>query len=62
MESSGLPGSTSDHPSHRWARLMGAAIAVVTLILPFLVVAYYSSSSSVDSLPRNIYSLPEADQ
>ena len=60
MESSGPSGNTSDSPNLLWAEIIGTMIAVLTLTLPLLVIAYYSSNSSVDPFTRNPYSLPRA--
>jgi len=58
MESSATSSNASEPPPHRWARIMGTAIAILTLALPLWVIAYYSSEVRVDSLPGNTYSLP----
>ena len=58
MESTSPSGNASEPPDHRWAKIVGSAIALLTLTLPLLIVAYYSSNSSVDPLPRASYSLP----
>ena len=64
MESSGPSGNTSDSPNLLWAEVIGTMIAVLTLTLPLLVIAYYSSNSSIDSsidpFISNPYSLPGA--
>jgi hypothetical protein len=41
---------------------MGTAIALLTLTLPLSVIAYYSSSSSVDVLQQTTYSLPNSQK
>lgn len=41
--SSRLPGGDFV-TGHRWARIVGTVIAVLTLAIPTAVVAYYSSS------------------
>ncbi|MEC4805415.1 MAG: hypothetical protein SAJ12_14605 [Jaaginema sp. PMC 1079.18] len=46
MESSGSPANASEPPNHRWARAIGTAIAIVTLTVPTLAIAYYSSSNN----------------
>ena len=59
MESTSPSGNASDPPDHRWAKIAGSAIALLTLTLPLLIVAYYSSNRSVDPLPQASYSLPQ---
>ncbi|HAA27623.1 MAG TPA: hypothetical protein DCE56_08060 [Cyanobacteria bacterium UBA8553] len=61
MESSGPSAKSSDPHTHRWAEIMGTAIALLTLTLPLFVIAYYSSSS-VDVLPQNPYSLQRSQK
>ncbi|MDY7016588.1 MAG: hypothetical protein SVX43_23935 [Cyanobacteriota bacterium] len=57
MESSGSPANASDPPNHRWARIIGTAIALLTLTVPTLAIARYSSPSDrPDSLLPNPYS------
>lgn len=61
MESSEPPANSSDANPHRWADILGTVIALLTLTLPLLVIAYYSSSSSVDVWQQTTYSLPESE-
>ena len=42
MESSTPSGKVSEPPAHRWAYIVGTTIAVLTITLPLLVIAYYS--------------------
>ncbi|NEO27220.1 MAG: hypothetical protein F6K03_10070 [Kamptonema sp. SIO4C4] len=58
MESSGLSTNASEPPSHRWSRIIGTTIALLTLIIPTLAIAYYSSPVSVESLPRRMSHRP----
>jgi hypothetical protein len=53
MESSSPSGKTSEPPSHRWANILGTAIAILTLTLPLLAIAYDSVPSDLDSLSGN---------
>ncbi|MBR8829406.1 MAG: hypothetical protein DSM107014_16160 [Gomphosphaeria aponina SAG 52.96 = DSM 107014] len=48
MESSGPSNKTSELPHHPWAEVLGTAIAIMTLIIPILAIAYYSSNNNVD--------------
>ncbi|MEQ9553516.1 MAG: hypothetical protein RIM23_28325 [Coleofasciculus sp. G3-WIS-01] len=60
MESSGSSANSSDPYPHRWAEIIGTVMAFLTLTLPFLAIAYYSSSS-LDVLPTTPYSLPRSE-
>ncbi|HBB34042.1 MAG TPA: hypothetical protein DDZ80_29635 [Cyanobacteria bacterium UBA8803] len=63
MESSGSSSANPSNPqSYRWADLIGALIAVLTLTIPLFVIAYYSSSSSLGVLPGSGYSLPRSQE
>ena len=56
MESSEQMSNNSDSPHQRWAGILGMFVAVVTLTLPLLTIAYYSSfSSNAEPLPQEIY-------
>ncbi|MDJ0599206.1 MAG: hypothetical protein QNJ37_10250 [Crocosphaera sp.] len=55
MESSSPSGKVSEPPAHRWTHVMGIAIAVLTLILPIFVIAYYSSNQAASSSSTRIY-------
>ena len=57
MESSSPSANSSDPHPHRWAEIMGAVIAVLTLTLPLFVIAHFSSSR-VEVLQQTTYSLP----
>jgi hypothetical protein len=56
MELSGSPANASDPPNHRWAGILGTAIAIFTLIVPTLAIAHYSSLDNRDSSIPNSYS------
>jgi hypothetical protein len=58
MESSSPSGNTVEPPSHRWANIFGTAIAILTLTLPLLAIAYNSIPSDLEPLSGNTsYSL-----
>ena len=46
MEVSQHPGKVEDPPGHRWARILGTVVAVITLTLPLTIIATYPPSSS----------------
>lgn len=50
MESGSEPANLSSRPNLAIADLVGTAIALLTLTLPLLAIAYYSSGST-ESLP-----------
>ncbi|MEC4991777.1 MAG: hypothetical protein SAJ37_23830 [Oscillatoria sp. PMC 1068.18] len=52
MESSGPSGNASEQPQSKLAGIIGTAIAILTLTIPMLVIAYYSSNSSIETFPR----------
>ena len=56
MESSSPSGNPSDLPQPRWSGIIGTAIAVLTLTLPPLAIAYYSSNASFETLTPTNYS------
>ncbi len=57
MESSGPSANPADQPPDRWAEIWGTVIAVLTLTLPLLAIANFSSSSRVQLLQSTPYSL-----
>ena len=60
MEVSKHPGKAEDSPGHRWAGILGTGVAIVTLILPLIMIASHSSfSSNAQSLPETLYQLQE---
>ncbi|MGB7445041.1 MAG: hypothetical protein WA919_28560 [Coleofasciculaceae cyanobacterium] len=61
MESSGSSANSSDSHNHRWAEFIGTIIALLTLTLPLCVIAYYSSSSSLD-VWQNTTSLSRSEE
>ncbi|OKH24513.1 hypothetical protein NIES593_07510 [Hydrococcus rivularis NIES-593] len=59
METSSPSGNASEPPSSGWASLIGTIIAILTLTLPIVVIAYYSSQNPIETLPQPSYSLSE---
>ncbi|BAZ46179.1 hypothetical protein NIES4102_32080 [Chondrocystis sp. NIES-4102] len=58
MEVSQYPGKAEDSPGHRWAGILGAGVAVVTLTLPIVMIASYSPfSSNAQPVPTTINQL-----
>ncbi|MEM8722847.1 MAG: hypothetical protein AAGE84_26770 [Cyanobacteria bacterium P01_G01_bin.39] len=56
MEISQRPGQAEDSPGHRWAGILGTGVAVVTLVLPLVMIASYSPfSSNAQPIPNQIY-------
>ena len=45
MESGSQPASTTGRSTHRFAELVGVAIALLTLTVPLAVIAYYSGGA-----------------
>lgn len=59
MELSQRPDRADDSPPHRWAGILGTIVAVVTLTLPLVMIAYYSPfSSNAQPAPSQIQSFP----
>ena len=49
-------GNISEIPNHRWAKILGNLIAVMTLVLPLIAIASNSSISFNENLsPVNYY-------
>ncbi len=55
MESSSPSGKVSEPPAHRWTHVMGIAIAILTLMVPILIIAYYSSNQADSSPSSRVY-------
>lgn len=56
MEVSQRPGKVEDPPGHRWAGILGTGVAIVTLTLPIVMIASYSSfSRNAQPIPERIY-------
>ncbi|MGV2828227.1 hypothetical protein [Myxosarcina sp. GI1(2024)] len=59
MELSQRPSKADDSPAHRWAGILGTIVAVITLTLPLVMIAYYSPfSSNAQPVPNRIQSFP----
>ncbi|MDJ0845842.1 hypothetical protein [Crocosphaera sp.] len=61
MESSSPSGKVSEPPAHRWTHIMGIAIAMLTLIVPILVIAYYSSNPATRFQVENMQKWTNVD-
>ncbi len=61
MESTGPTHKSSKTKSQSWAELIGTIIAILTLTLPLLAIAYYSSNQSIEPSNQSTYSLPQAN-
>ena len=59
MESSNPSANSSDKPPQRLADLLGTVIALVTLTLPLVAIARYSSNS-IEVLPQVTYPIRQA--
>ena len=60
MDSVRHSGNEGDSP-HRWARILGTIVAIVTVTLPVVMVAYYSpSKSNAEPLPEEVRFYPES--
>lgn len=56
MEVSQHPGQVEEPPGHRWAGILGTGVAIVTLILPLIMIASYSpSESNAQPIPQTRY-------
>lgn len=56
MEVSQYPGQADDSPGHRWAGILGTAVAIVTLTLPIVMIASDTPSSrNARPVPATIY-------
>lgn len=62
MDSSERAPNNSESPAHRWAGILGTIVAIMTLTLPLLVIAYYSPfSSNAEPLPEQMRVLPDTE-
>ena len=60
MEVSQRPDKADDSADHRWARILGTSVALATLTLPIIMIAYYSTfRSNAQPVPEKIYQLQE---
>lgn len=59
MDLSQRSGKDGESPHHRWAGILGTTVAIVTMTLPLIMIAYYSpSKSNAQPLPQNTMSQP----
>ena len=58
MGASGPSGNRSVPPKQRMVEIMGTAIAVLTLTIPLVAIAYFSTNQNIDTIPPTTYSLP----
>lgn len=58
MEASGPSGNRSVPPKQLMAEILGTAIAILTLTLPLLTIAYFSPNQNTNTIPITTYSLP----
>ena len=60
MDLSQRSGKDAESPHHRWAGILGTTIAIATVTLPLIMIAYYSpSKSNAEPLPENMIFLPQ---
>ena len=56
MEVSQRPGQVEEPPGHRWAGVLGTAVALVTLTLPLFMIASFSPhSSNAQPVSESVY-------
>ena len=54
-------GKDADSPHHRWAGILGTTVAMITMVLPLIMIAYYSpSKSNAEPLPKDTIFLPQS--
>lgn len=59
MEPGSPSGNSSEPLNCKWADIIGALIALITIVVPTLVIAYYSSNATMEILPQTSYSPPK---
>ncbi len=59
MEPGSPSSNSSEPPNYKWADIIGALIALITIAVPTLVIAYYSSNAAIEILPQTSYSPPK---
>ena len=57
MEASGPSEKSSVSPKQGIVEIIGTAIAVITLAVPIITIAYFSTSSNIDPILPQTYSL-----
>ncbi len=58
MEASGPSGNSSVPRKQRMTEIIGTAIALITLTIPLVTIAYFSLEQDIDTIPSTTYSLP----
>ncbi|HAC65934.1 MAG TPA: hypothetical protein DCF68_20980 [Cyanothece sp. UBA12306] len=61
MQSSTPSGKVSEPPPHKWAYIVGTIIAILTLTLPLLVIAYYSPQNNQTGLETHVKEFERTD-
>lgn len=60
MDLSQRSGKDAESTPHRWAGILGTTVAILTITLPLIMIAYYSpSKSNAEPLPKEIITLPQ---
>ena len=60
MDLSQRSGKDAESPHHRWAGILGTTVAIVTMTLPLIMIAYYSPSKiNAEPLPQNTMFQPK---
>lgn len=60
MDLSQRSGKDAESPHHRWAGILGTTVAILTMTLPLIMIAYYSpSKSNAQPLPQTTMFRPK---
>jgi hypothetical protein len=60
MDLSQRSNKDAESTPHRWAGILGTTVAILTITLPLIMVAYYSpSKSNAEPLPKETIILPQ---
>lgn len=62
MEASGPSEKNSVPPKQGIAQIIGTAIAVITLTIPMITIAYFSANQNTDTILPETYSLPSLNK
>ncbi|MBD2663402.1 hypothetical protein B6N60_03286 [Richelia sinica FACHB-800] len=60
MNSNSQSANSPDTYSHRWADIVGTAIALLTLTLPVFIIAHYSSQNAQENPSSLSYHLSKS--
>ena len=61
MDLSQRSGKDAESPHHRWAGILGTTVAILTMTIPLVMIAYYSpSKSNAEPLPRETIVSPSS--